>query len=351
MTKPKAERAKEEEAKSLRAERRAAERRAVRRPERTRTARRTDAEGWNRRLIIGGVVAVIVLAVGVIGFGWYQTQIKPLDKTVLRVGDTKFSLAHLERRMKLEREDNPLFAQGGQQLLQLPDIALQQLEREARLLEGADELNVTVSEEEVIEEIRQRGNLADAVVEDLFAQEFRRQVEESGLRENEYRQMLRAQLLDEKVRNYFVYLAPEKEPQVRANWMVADDEDRAEEALQRLEAGEDFALVAQELSLGTGSPGQGVLDWAPRGIAFFLPDDLKDFLFEAEPGERSEIVPSGNLFYIVELLEREDDRPLDGQQREQVGNRDMGEWLVGLDVEIERDLTEEDALRALEDVL
>src|SRR3990172_8549929 len=127
---------------------------------RGRGAHRVDAERWNRLLILGGVVAVILVALGIIGFGWYQTHIRPLGKTVLRVADTKISLAHLERRMRLERQEQP-FAFQGESLLQLPDLVLSQLEVEATLLEGAEQLDITVTEEEVDAKIREEGNLAE----------------------------------------------------------------------------------------------------------------------------------------------------------------------------------------------
>src|SRR3990170_5177816 len=101
---------------------------------RPRAAQRVDPERLNRLLILGGVIAVILLAFGVIGYGWYATQIKPLSKTVLRVGDTKFSLGHLERRMQLTPSNSP-GAYVGDQLIQLPDVTLNTLEFEALLLE------------------------------------------------------------------------------------------------------------------------------------------------------------------------------------------------------------------------
>lgn len=351
MMKAKSEQAKQEEPKSRRAERRAAKRRAARRGESARAARRTDAERWIRLLVVGAVVAVILVAVGFIGFGWYQTQVKPLDKVVLRVEDTKFNLAHLERRMKLERRENSYFAGSGEELLGLPDSVYADLQLEAKLLEGADELNITVTEEEVFQRVRERGNLADDVAQSLFAEEFRQQVQDSGLKENEYRQMLRAELLKEKVRAYFVYLAPKTEEQVRARWILLGDQDLADETLQRLEAGEDFATVAQEVSLDSSTAEEGgELDWQPRGG---FPDELEKFLFEGEPGQRSDVISARGLFYIAELLERQDDLTLGEQQRQQVANRQMNEWLGGLDgtLDIERDLTSEDALRALEDIL
>lgn len=319
---------------------------------RGRGAHRVDAERWNRLLILGGVVAVILVALGIIGFGWYQTRIRPLGKTVLRVEDTRISLAHLERRMRLERAERP-FALQGQNLLQLPDLVLSQLEVEATLLEGAEELEITVTEEEVDAKIREEGNLAEDVAPNLFAYEFRQQVEESGLEQGEYRQMLRARALAEKVLNYFVFLAPSEEPQVRIRWIVADSEERALQAFWRLASGEDFAELAREFSVESSTAEQGgVVEWSPRGT--FPVAGLEDFLFEeAEPGQRSEIIASGQFFYIVELLEREESRPLDDDQKRVIGSREMNKWVdeMRTKLEVEWNLTEEDSFRALNDIL
>lgn len=315
---------------------------------RGRVAHQAEREQWNRRLIVGGVVAVIAVVIGIIAFGWYQTQIKPLGKTILRVEDTKFSLAHLERRVRADMD-----YYSADTYLQLIDDVLFRLQREASLLEGAGELDLSVSEEDVTAEVRERGNLAEDVEPNIFAAEFRRQVEDSGLSENEYRQKLRAELTEEKVRNYFRFLAPTDEPQARGRWIVLDDVEEADEAAQRLEDGEDFAELAKEFSIDSANAEDGgAFDWTPRGV-WPIPKDVHDFLFdEAEVGEPSDVINVFNLFYIVELLEREDDRPLDDEQRRKAGDRDMETWLADLTErqDIEIDFTEGDLEVLVDDV-
>jgi parvulin-like peptidyl-prolyl isomerase len=326
------------------------EERASRRP-RTSAARVTgEPQAWSRLLLVGGVVAVLLIVGGIIGFGWYQTQIRPLGKVVLRVGETEFTLGHLERRMKLELETNPFFTQN---IPLLPDSVYEQLVREAKLLEAADdELNITVTEEDVDARIRERGSLPQDVEPQVLAAEFDRQVEESGLKPSEFRQMIRAEVIEERARNFFLFVAPKQEVQARFRWIVTTDRATAEEALQRLEAGEDFAAVAQDLSIDTASADQGgEVDWRVRGQ---LPDqEIEDFLFDtAQPGERTEVLEIRDAFYIVELLEREE-RELSDTQRQVVATRELNNWLRDLDnkLEIERDFTDEDRGRALNDIL
>lgn len=315
-------------------------------------AAHADPERWNRRVIIGLIVAVILGAVGLIGFGWYQTQIKPLDKTVLRVGETEFNLAHVERRMSDLLEQNPFYGQSQQNALLLADIVILDLEREAKLIEAAGDLDITATNDELNAEIRQRGNLGEETTDSDFAATLNQQVNTSGLRENEYLQMLRADLLQQKVSVHFTELAPEREAQVLGRWILLADEEEAEVALERLEAGEDFAVVAGDLSTDTPTADQGGdLGWRTHGG--FLDQGIEDFLFDSQPGERSEIISTRSGFFIVELVDQDDDRELDDFQQQVVVAREMNDWLNSLDdtLDISRDFADEDRIRALNDVL
>jgi len=179
-------------------------------------------------------------------------------------------------------------------------------------------------------------------------------VHESGLKESEYRQKLKAELLQEKVNNYFIFLAPKVEPQVRGRWIISDDQQKTEDALERLKAGEDWGTVSADVSLaGGGGPGGGELDWTPRGGSVFLPRDAQDFLFEAEKGELSGIIETGSLFYIVQLLDRDDERPITDEQKPIVGGREVFEWLDSLNtkLDIKRDFTDDDTARALDEII
>lgn len=319
---------------------------------RPRAAPRVDPDRVNRLLILGGVAVVLLIAIGVIAYGWYATQIKPLGRTVLQVGDAKVSLGHLERRMSLLYDGNP-FAYDGDSILSLPDEAYNALQYELILFQAAPLLDLEVTDEELDTEIRERASLAPDAQPQLVAQAFRRQVDDSGLKSNEYRQMLRAELLREKVLSYFVFLSPAAERQVRAQWIIVESKEDADAALARLGGGEDFAAVANEVSIqAISSQDGGVIEWSPRGT---FPDEKIDaFLFdEAAPGELGDVIATDQFYYIVKLLDREEDRTLDEGQRRFVGNRAMTGWLdtAQKDITIEQHFSDDDAVRAINDIL
>ena len=313
-------------------------------------AHKADPERAARIFILGGVGAMLLLVVGLIAFGWYWTQVRPLDKTVLQVGEIEFSLAHLERRMSGELSRIPASSLSNEFLIALPDTVLRAFEREAKLLEAAGDLDVTVTELEIDEEIGRRGNIAAGAEPSVFAAELKRQVEESGLKLGEFRQMIKAELLENKVQVHFTDAAADQEPQVRARWLVirADDLEAAQELFARLEAGEEFTAVAEDLPDSAASTDE---DWVPRGL---FPDQaIEDFLFKAQPGQFSEVISTPIGHFIVELQERDENRELDEVLKDRVGTRELLIWLGSLDatIEIEQSITDEDRIRALDDIL
>ena len=313
-------------------------------------AHKADPERAARVFILGGVGAMLLLVVGLIVGGWYWTQVRPLNKTVLQVGEIEFSLGHLERRMSDELSRIPAASLSNEFLLALPDTVLRALEREAKVLEAARDLNVTVDELEIDEEIAQRGNIAAGAEPSAFAAELKRQVEDSGLKLDEFLQMIKAELLENKVQAHFTDAAADQEPQVRARWIVisADDLEAAQELFARLEAGEEFTAVVEDLPDSAASIEE---DWVSRGL---FPDQaIEDFLFEAQPGQYSEVISTLIGHFIVELQERDEDRDLDDVQKDRIGTRELLIWLGSLDaiIEIEQNITDEDRIRAIEDIL
>ncbi|MCH8026387.1 MAG: SurA N-terminal domain-containing protein [Chloroflexi bacterium] len=341
---------KRDDSQSRRAGRREAQRKAKQSAQEIREERSADSDSAGRRLIIGGVVVVILIAVGIIAYGLYDTQIRPLNKTVLRVEDLEFSLAHLERRMRLESEANAFYTSSIDNLRLLPDVVINQLTAEAAILTGGSELNLTVDDEDVAGAVRVRGNLAPEVEATVFADEFRRQVDESGLKRSEYEQMLRANVMGEKAREYFQFISPQEEPQVRASIISVNDEAEADRALELLASGEDFTTVAVMVD---ADPASLELDWFPRAGSPQAVSEVEDFLFDAETdvGSRSEIISTFGFFFIAELLERDDAHPLDESQRLSVAEREFTAWVVDLRerLDIEQNFTTEDAIRAIND--
>lgn len=317
------------------------------RPQPRHRRRPADTEHITRLLVVGGVVAVLAIVVGIIGFGWYQTHIKPLGKTVLVVGAKDYSLGDLEHRMKYMKNQGSYYTQSNQLAAQLPDDAMSELEREAKITQGVSELHITVSDDEFAKEIKDKGGVSEDAKPDVYAASFKKQVKDSGLKESEYRAMVTADLLQRKLTDYFKFIAKPSEPEIKANYLIAESQDKAQAAITRINGGEDFATVAKDVM---GGNGDGTLDWTPRGGSF-LPEDVEAFLYDtAQVNQMSDPISVNGVFYVVKLTDKDPNRTLDDTGRSQVAQRDLNTWIDGLKITTTKHLSDANKQRALNDV-
>jgi parvulin-like peptidyl-prolyl isomerase len=90
------------------------------------------------------------------------------------------------------------------------------------------------------------------------------------------------------------------EPRVRAAQIVVRDQVRAQQALQRLTVGEDFAKVAREVSIGPEASRGGDLGFITRQV---MPEPLDETIFKLPVNKISPVVQSPYGFHIFKILE------------------------------------------------
>ncbi len=142
-----------------------------------------------------------------------------------------------------------------------------------------------------------------------------------------YNEMIVNHIVVEQARARHILLQADGEEALTAR------EDEAEELLNQIETGADFAELAQEHSDDPGSAQQGGdLGWAPRGV--FVPA-FDEAIFEMEPGE-VRLVESQFGWHIIELQEAPEERPLENPQfmqspivQQQI-DESLVPWLEGL---------------------
>jgi parvulin-like peptidyl-prolyl isomerase len=99
----------------------------------------------------------------------------------------------------------------------------------------------------------------------------------------------------------------------------------AEELRQRLVDGEDFAVLAAEYSDDPGSGANGGdLGWFGRGM---MVPSFEEAAFSLEIGEISEPVKSDFGYHIIEVLEKDAERPKDESTLAQERQQAFGDWL------------------------
>ena len=167
-------------------------------------------------------------------------------------------------------------------------------------------------------------------------QEFAQKVlKPAGLTDGDFRQLVRASVLERKLKTALVPEVPKEEDQVHFRYAAAQDaeqarsriasyqagvaeqvhaqhilvdtEDEANAALKRLDVGEDFGAVAAELSKDDGSKANGGdLGWFGRGK---MVAEFEKVAFEAPIGLYPSPVKSQYGYHVIKILGREN-RPV-----------------------------------------
>ncbi len=249
---------------------------------------RWEKQKKRQRIIMVSGIFVIVLALAFVGAGWYFGQYKPMQETVIKVNGTEFSMGYYVEMLKLEGAYHSV-----PDLSYVSDSALQTIQQNELLKQGALELGFSIDDEEVAKELREN-DLPDKKV---------------------YRDLIRQQLLtDRLLDSHFDAQVPLFAEQRQVMAMMLESQTQALEVRNRLEGGEDFSELAEELSLEplTRNKG-GDLGWVPRTILQdMLRTSIVDDIFSQSVGELSQPIYDDEAqkwvgYWLVEVLERDEE--------------------------------------------
>ncbi|NJN96530.1 MAG: hypothetical protein HC875_21705 [Anaerolineales bacterium] len=113
--------------------------------------------------------------------------------------------------------------------------------------------------------------------------------------------------------------------QARARHILVETEEEAKAVIERLDKGDDFAVLAEELSTDTGSGAQGGdLGFVPRGRFVEVVDEA---VFTLPIGEISEPIQSDFGWHVIEVLEREE-RELSPTDYRTAQRQAYNDWLT-----------------------
>ena len=138
------------------------------------------------------------------------------------------------------------------------------------------------------------------------------------------RSVAKSRVLHQKL-NEALGEVPTAQEQVRARHILVADEATAQTVVERLEAGEDFAALATELSTDNSTKeAGGDLGFFPRGV---MVPEFEATAFSLPVGETSPPVETQFGYHVIRVEEREAQREIPDYQLQQIKANAINRWL------------------------
>jgi parvulin-like peptidyl-prolyl isomerase len=212
--------------------------------------------------------------------------------------------------------------QGQAQLAQEKQLTLDSMIDDLLIAQEAAKQGVAVSDAEV-----------EAALEDIIKQlgskaAFEQLLEKTGQTLADARVLQKTQMLNNKMRDQVVGAIQAVE-QIHARHILVDSQAVAQALLAQIQGGADFAQAAQQSSRDTVTKANGGdLGWFARGS--LVSKELEDAAFALQPGQLGDVVQSAFGYHLIQVLERDPARKLEGELLLKVQQQAMENWLNGL---------------------
>ncbi|MFN8637563.1 MAG: peptidylprolyl isomerase [Chloroflexota bacterium] len=346
---------------------------------------RRQIRKWNRerrthRLLIGGAIGVVALAVLILAFGYLRENVLRASETAAVVNGETITMAQVLERVKpraaaLDAQARFYQAQGQAQAAAqisvqrsgLPDQVLDNMIEEKLVSAELANRGLAVSTNEVDDGIRKDMAEQDALAHptpaptpapspageaspsptmtptagptptstavptltsDDFDSVYQRFLQRANLTDEAYRELKRAELERDKLQKSLGDTVPKTEEMVHARHILVDNDDSLQQAQQKLAEGVPFDQVAKELSTDTGTRDKGGdLGWFPRGQ---MNAPFEAAAFSQAIGEIGPPVQSPNGTHIIQVLEKDPNHELTPEQIEGKSSQGYQSWYAGV---------------------
>jgi parvulin-like peptidyl-prolyl isomerase len=123
-------------------------------------------------------------------------------------------------------------------------------------------------------------------------------------------------------RDQIMAAVPETIEQVHVQQILVQDEAYANQILERLKSGQDFATLAAQLD----PVKKGELGWFPRG--FLFQPEVEAAAFSTEAGAFSGVIPSAIGYHILLVMEKDPNRVLGPEGRSTLQKAAVAAWVA-----------------------
>lgn len=179
------------------------------------------------------------------------------------------------------------------------------------MAQGAREAGFAISDELYNERVSKLGGsekLNEWLAQNHYSQES-------------FSRLFRLEIEAGQMRDQILAAVPKRAEQVHARQITVQGKQRATDIYNQLEAGADFATLSWIYDPLTG----GELSWFPRN--YLVLPQIEEAVFALEPGQYTQIIETDYGYQIVQVIEKELDRPLTQDALLSYQRRALADWV------------------------
>ena len=293
----------------------------------------------------------IALALGLVGYWGYDTYVTAWTQPIVKIGNETIvdettgnvirgnvTTVNMRDYVKTLRYFY-FISNGNISYDTFPNQVLQQIESDELVRRGASSLSIYVSPDEETAKINNdlissaggggnstSGNITGNITMPgtQLGKIYQQYLNSVRLSDSEFRYLVEANLLRQKIRDQFTQNVPTEAKQVHVYAIKVDNEGNATEVENLLKNGGNFTVIAEEYSTDEASKQfGGDLGWLPQGI--LLPE-LDQAAFSLPEGNVSEPIVTTTGYYIIKVAEIDNNKTIDDYYREILATNAFNNW-------------------------
>lgn len=254
----------------------------------------------------------IALALGLVGYWSYDNYVAVWRQPVAKINKTDVNMDYFVKMLRF----SSIVSENSADTSSFPYEVLRQIEDNEMIRQKTTALDIEVPPEKVDETIQSslsagQGNSTETERDERY----QRWLDNIGLTDSEYREIVEADLLRQELGEYFKEQeVPTEAKHVHLYTIKRDSEEEASEALSLINSGN--ATLINELS-------EGDLGWVPKGIY----PEFDEIAFGLEAGNVTGPIPTSQGYSLIQVTEISDEsKTIEDQHRDILATRAFESW-------------------------
>jgi len=239
-----------------------------------------------RHIIIIAVAIFLAGILGYVGYGYYNSEIKPSHGIVIEVNDVSFNMGYYMKMLDAQTKDmEPSY------VYYWTDTIARYIEDSELMRQEAKALDIVASREEIDTAIEEKEYPNDKI----------------------YRDIVETEILYQKLSGYFDSALPDTMEQAHVQVMLVESQEMADAVMAKIESSGNFTALVDEFSCNPQI--EGDLGWLPQEL---MPNSLiGEVAFSLEPGETSKIYDESVIknvgYWLIEVTDKNEEGGIKGR--------------------------------------